>query len=255
MTEIAWTDTHCHLQMVDDAPAAVADAREQGVSTLICVGTDVANSREAIEAARQYDGVYATVGLHPHDAKDLTEALPELQVLCQEPGVVAIGECGLDYFRDQSPRPDQRDAFRAQIALAKAKDLALIIHTRDAWHDTFAVLEAHPLPERFVFHCFSGGVEEAERCLELGGYLSIAGPISYPKNDHLREAAAIAPLDRLVVETDSPFLPPQRFRGKPNYPSLVPLVGEALADALAMPIAEVAALTTANAARLFNLGE
>jgi TatD DNase family protein len=248
----AWVDTHCHLQLLDNAAAAVAGATASGVVHLVCVGIDLATSKQAVAFAEAYPQVHATVGLHPHDASSFAREWDELCALAAHPAVVAIGECGFDFYRNLSPHPDQARAFRAQIKLAKQLGKPLVVHTRDAWDATLPVLEDEGAPERVIFHCFSGGPAEAARCVKLGAAVSIAGPISYPKNDALREAARSVPADRLVVETDAPFLSPQKFRGKPNTPAHVTLVGEALAVALGRPAAQVAAETTATAAMYFG---
>lgn len=249
-----WVDTHCHLQMLDEADTdLVAAAGADGVTTIVCVGVDAATSAAAVAAAATFDEVHATAGLHPHEARHLDAQWEEVATLAAAPAVVGVGECGFDFYRDHSPHDAQEAAFRAQIRLAKDLDKALVIHTRDAWADTFRVLEDEGPPPRVVFHCFSGGPAEARRCVDLGAVLSLAGPVSYPRNDDLRAAARAVPLDRLVVETDAPFLSPQGFRGKTNYPARVALVGAALADALGADVAAVAAATTATARQLFGL--
>jgi TatD DNase family protein len=248
-----WTDSHCHLPEDPEAAAAlVAEAAEAGVDRLIDVGTDVASSQAAQRRAATYGPVvWATAGLHPHDAKD--GGLDAIEALLAQPGVVAVGECGLDYHYDHSPRPVQREVFAAQIRLARRSGKALVIHTRAAWDDTFAVLAAEGVPERTVFHCFSGGPEEAARCLELGASLSLSGIVTFPKAPELREVAKLVPLDRLLVETDSPYLAPVPHRGKRNQPAWVAVVGAAVADARGMEPAEVAAATSANATALYRL--
>jgi len=238
-----WTDAHCHI-----TEEAIEPARAAGVDRLINVGTDLASSRAAVELAARHDGVWATAGVHPHDAKD---GIDDLEALLG--AVVAVGECGLDYHYDHSPRAVQRDVFAAQVALAHAHDLALVIHTREAWDDTFAVLAAEGVPERTVFHCFTGGPDEARRCLDLGAHLSFSGIITFKTAEELRAAAALCPLDRLTVETDAPYLAPVPHRGQPNRPAWVPLVGEAVAAAKGVAVAEVERATTENAARLFRL--
>jgi TatD DNase family protein len=247
-----WTDDHCHLP-AEPAEAAqlVQDAHDASVERLITVGTDLATSKAAIAAARAHPGtVFATVGLHPHDA---TNGLDGLEPLLAEPEVVAVGECGLDYHYDHSPRDVQRDVFAAQIALAHSHQLALVIHTREAWDDTFAVLADAGVPPRTVFHCFSGGAEEAERCLALGAYLSFSGIVTFPSADDLREAAAICPLERVLVETDAPFLAPVPHRGKRNRPALVAVVGEALAAVKGVAPGVVADASWANASYVYGL--
>jgi TatD DNase family protein len=255
---VRWIDDHCHLGWDGDGPAdpvlvdrMVDDARSAGVDRLITVGTDRARSADAVAAAARHPGlVWATVGLHPHDAKD---GLAGLADLLGEPGVVAVGECGLDYHYDHSPREVQRRAFADQIGLAHEHDLALVIHTRQAWDDTFAVLDAEGVPERTVFHCFTGGPAEAEACLERGGHLSFSGILTFKTADDVRAAAAACPLDRVLVETDSPYLAPVPHRGRPNRPALLPLVGAALAAAMETMVEAVAEVTWATASRVYRL--
>jgi TatD DNase family protein len=246
-----WADSHCHLQyegITDDALAAAAAA---GVGRVICVGTDAAQSERAIEVARAHPGrVWATVGLHPHDAK---EGVDGIVGLLDAPEVVGIGECGLDYYYDHSPRDVQREAFAAQVALAHERRLALVIHTRDAWDDTFAILRAEGVPERTVVHCFTGGPDEARLALDLGASLSFSGIVTFKKAEDVREAAAMVPLDRALVETDAPFLAPVPHRGKPNAPAYVTLVGAALAGLKGLPVEDVERATWGNTAALFGL--
>jgi len=204
--------------------------------------------------------MWATIGLHPHDAVDGVDSLDA--VLAAELGsdadpgdrvVVGIGECGLDYHYDHSPRPVQREAFALQIELAHRHDLALVIHTREAWDDTFDVLAAAGVPQRTIIHCFTGGPDEARRCLDLGASLSFSGVVTFKNAQDVRDAAALCPPDRLLIETDSPFLTPVPHRGSPNEPARVPLVGAAIAQVKGMTTAEVAALTTANARTAFGI--
>ena len=228
----------------------VADARAAGVERIITVGTELAHSRAAIAVARALGGVWATAGVHPHEAKDGIDGLAELLV---EPEVVAVGECGLDYHYDHSPRDVQRAVFAAQIRLANERRLPLVIHTREAWDDTFAALEAEGVPARTVFHCFSGSAEEAQRALDMGAFLSFAGVVTFPSADDIREAVRRCPLDRLLVETDAPYLAPVPHRGKPNRPSLVTVVGTAVAAAKGLAPEVVAEATWENAETLFEL--
>ncbi|MGK2948584.1 MAG: TatD family hydrolase [Acidimicrobiales bacterium] len=247
-----WTDDHCHL----DTDPAVADAQvaaaaEAGVTRLITVGCDVAQSSAYVDVARRHPGtVFATAGVHPHDAKHGVEGLEEL---LDHPEVVAVGECGLDFHYDHSPRDQQREVFAAQIALAHTHDLTLVIHTREAWPETFDVLEAEGVPERTVFHCFTGGPEEARRCLDLGAVLSFSGIVTFPSATDLQEAAQLCPLDRLLVETDSPYLAPVPHRGKRNRPEWVVAVGEAIAALQRIDVADVAEATWATASRTYRL--
>lgn len=246
-----WFDNHCHLTSLDTDPSVVvADAREGGVTRLLTVGCTVEDSRRAIEIASRFDTVWATAGVHPHEAKDGVGGLPE--VLDQSP-VVAVGECGLDYHYDHSPRDQQRTVFEQQIAMALDRGLALVIHTREAWPDTFDILDSVGMPERTVFHCFTGGPDEAEQALARGGHLSFSGIVTFPSAQELRDAASITPMERLLVETDSPYLAPVPHRGKRNRPALVSVVGRAIADLRGWTHDETAAATTANACRLYGL--
>jgi TatD DNase family protein len=194
--------------------------------------------------------VWATVGLHPHDA---VQGVPSILALLDAPGVVAVGECGLDYYYDHSPRDVQRQAFAEQVALAVARDLPLVVHTREAWDDTFDVFAAEGVPATTVFHCFTGGPAEARRCLDLGAYLSFSGIVSFKTADDLRAAAALCPADRLLVETDSPYLAPVPHRGRPNQPAYVPFVGAAVAAARGAPVEAIEHDTFLNAAVAFRL--
>jgi TatD DNase family protein len=254
-----WADNHCHLpEGRDERGSAVDEARRAGVERLITVGCDVESSRTCALAAGEHEAVWATAGIHPHDARtgigsDGAVDLDPLVTLLDRPRVVAVGECGLDYHYDHSPRPQQREVFAAQIALAREHDLALVIHTREAWADTFAILDVEGVPDRTVFHCFTGGPAEARRALDRGVHLSFSGIITFKTADDVRAAAAQCPLDRLLVETDAPYLAPVPHRGRPNRPAFVPLVGAAVAQAIGRPVDEVADATWANTARLYRL--
>jgi TatD DNase family protein len=236
--------------MGDDVAAVLAAARTAGVTRVVTIGTDAAESQAAIAVAAAHADVWATVGLHPHDAKNGVDTIvPFLDA----PKVVAVGECGLDYHYDHSPRDVQRAAFAAQIQLAQDRGLALSIHTREAWADTFAILEAEGVPERTVFHCFTGGEEEARRCLDLGAFLSFSGVVTFKSADDVRDGARMCPLDRLVVETDSPFLTPVPLRGQPNTPANIPLVGTGVATVKGVDPEQVEAASWANTQRLYEL--
>jgi TatD DNase family protein len=245
-----WTDAHCHVR--EGAEDVIDEAREAGVGRMVTVGTDLASSRLAIDIASRHDGVWATAGLHPHDAKD---GLEGVEALLDQPGIVGVGECGLDYYYDHSPRDVQRDVFASQVQMAHAHDLTLVIHTREAWPETFDVLAAEGMPERTVFHCFTGGPDEARRCLDLGAVLSFSGIVTFPSATDLQAAATLCPLDRLLVETDSPYLTPVPHRGRPNQPAWVTFVGEAIAGLHGVTVDEVAAATWATAARTYRLPE
>jgi TatD DNase family protein len=246
-------DTHCHLDMLG-AEDALERMRAAGVGRAVTIGVDAASSEWAAGFARGRDDVWATVGLHPHDAKDRTdEMMARIEELAAEPRVAGIGEAGLDYHYDNSPREIQRAVFAEQIAIAHRTGRALVIHSREAWDDTFAILEAGRPPERTVFHCFSGRPAEAARAVALGAYLSFSGVVTFRNADDLRAAAAATPLERIVVETDAPFLTPVPHRGKPNEPAFVVHCAAKIAEVKGISLDEVAAATTENASKLFGL--
>jgi len=261
MSNVVWVDAHCHLQLeigearfsADDADAQVQRARAADVEWMVCVGTGLETSRQAVDLATQYDDVYATVGLHPHDASNLDAEWDGIAVLAGDERVVAIGEAGFDLHYTHSPRAEQEGAFRRHIRLAHETARPLMIHSREAWDDTFRVLDDEGVPERTIFHCFTGGPDEARLAIDRGCYLSFSGIVSFKSADDVRAAAALAPADRVLVETDSPYLAPAPYRGKPNEPAYLPLVGAALADARGTAVGEVAELTRANAARVFGV--
>lgn len=246
-----WFDNHCHLTSLKQEPEeAVASATEAGVTRLLTVGCTVADSLAAAEIADRFKNVWSTAGVHPHDASDGVQGLTEA---LERPSVVAVGECGLDYHYDHSPRDEQADSFVRQIAMAHERNLALVIHTREAWDDTFEILDREGMPARTVFHCFTGGADEAEAAVERGGYISFSGIITFPSGQDLRDAAAVTPLDKILVETDSPYLAPVPHRGKPNQPANVAVVGEFVAQLLDQPVERFAETTTNNANTLFGL--
>jgi TatD DNase family protein len=251
MTRVGWLDSHCHLPR-EGAAELVAEAAAAGVTTMITVGCDRASSLEALEVAGRFAAVSATVGLHPHEARHGVDTIRDLFAGPVLPA--AVGECGLDYHYDHSPRPSQRVAFAAQIALAHELDLPLVIHTREAWDDTFDVLDAEGVPTRTIFHCFTGGPADARRCLDRGAHLSFSGIVTFNGAPEVREAAAITPLDRLLVETDSPYLAPVPHRGTRNRPAWVPFVGARLADVHGVDADAIRDATRHNAERVFGLG-
>lgn len=248
---VRYFDSHCHVhdeRMPGGTEGAVRAAREAGVATMITVGCDRATSLAAIAAAEAHEGVWATVGLHPHDASDGVDTIVDL---FDHPRVVAVGEAGLDYYYDHSPRDVQRDAFAEQVQLAHELALPLVIHTRDAWPDTFDVLAAEGVPERTIFHCFTGGPEEARRCLDLGAAVSFSGIVTFNGAPEVQEAARLVPLDRMLVETDAPYLAPVPHRGRTNQPAWVTDVVRFVADLRDVPLATVATATSANGATWF----
>lgn len=246
-----WFDQHCHLTSLRaDPDQAVAAATEAGVTHLVTVGTSVADSVAAAEVAARHPNVWSTAGVHPHYAD---QGLDGLDDALDGDGVVAVGECGLDFHYNRSSRQAQLDVFRAHIARAHERDLALIIHTREAWEETFDILDAEGTPNRTVFHCFTGGPDEAQACLERGGWLSYSGIVTFATAEELRAAARLTPLDKLLIETDSPYLTPEPHRGTPNQPARVAVVGEFLADLLGHQPDELAAATMANTATVYGL--
>jgi TatD DNase family protein len=249
-----WVDSHCHLPPdAGEADAVLERSRAAGVEWVVCVGTDLETSRAAMAVAGRHDDVRATVGLHPHDASRLADEWGALLELAEDPTVVAIGEAGFDLHYLHSPFEAQEAAFRAQIRLAHATDRALVIHSREAWDDTFRVLADEGVPARTVFHCFTGGPDEARRALDLGTHLSFSGIVTFKSADDVRAAAALAPLDRVLVETDAPYLTPVPHRGTANEPAFVTLVGEGVAAARGQTPAEVATATRATAAAIFGV--
>lgn len=253
MGQLAWADSHCHLQMLDDADAAVERARAAGIVSMVCVGTDLESSRRAIDLAARHHDVRATVGLHPHDAWKLGAEWEMLESLVHADVVVGVGETGLDFHYLHSPAEEQEASFRLHIRLAKHFDKALVVHARDAWDDTFRILSEEGAPARTVLHCFTGGPTEAARAVQLGAWLSFSGILTFAGADDVRAGAAATPLDRLLVETDAPFLAPVPHRGRDNEPALVGVVGEALAAALGRPAEEVSGATVANTSTVFGL--
>jgi TatD DNase family protein len=250
---VRWVDSHCHLQ-IEGGDEHVVRAQAAGVEWMVCVGTDLETSQAALMLADRHADVYAAVGLHPHDASKLGAEWSLLEPLAVSDACLAIGECGFDLFYEHSPRDEQETTFRFQIRLANDTGKPLVIHSRDAWADTFRVLDDEGVPERTIFHCFTGGPEEAAAAIERGCYLSFSGIVSFKNADALREAARLTPDDRVLVETDSPFLTPEPYRGRPNEPALVVAVGAALARARGTEPDEIAELTRANAVRVFGVG-
>lgn len=266
-----WIDTHCHIHGEDNPLELAKQAYGADVGSLICVGTDVATSHAALGFARSVTSeiengaadlpnTYATVGLHPHDASNVgmagfegIERLLSLHGHANPAQIVGIGECGLDYFYLHSEKPAQREVFAKQIELAKTHDLTLVIHTRDSWDDTFAILNDCGLPNRFVFHCFTGDTSIASKALDLGAFISFSGMVTFKNANSIRDAATYVPLDRLVIETDSPFLAPIPHRGKLNVPAYVGVVGEFLAELRGIAIEDFSASTNQAASDCFLL--
>jgi TatD DNase family protein len=245
-------DTHCHLFLVDREPSLVVEAaRTAGVDRLICVGVDPATSSRSLELADSIEGVFATAGMHPHDADGFdAEAGARIEELLHDPRVLAVGECGLDYFRMRSSAEDQVRTLKVHIALSNESGKPMVVHVRDAWPDVLRVLDEGSA-ERVVIHCFSGDAAIARECAERGYWISFAGNVTYPKNEHLRQAARSVGVERLLVETDSPFLAPQRLRGRDNEPANVASVVEEVARVRHEDVVDVAITSARNAREAF----
>jgi TatD DNase family protein len=251
-------DTHAHLhfpEFADDLDAVLERARAAGVRRILTIGTDVPTSRAAAALAVREPDVWAAVGIHPHEAADADEAaLAEIERLAGGSRVVAIGETGLDFFRNLAPREAQERALRSQLELARRTRKPVLIHCRDAHAETLSILGAADVSEHGgIMHCFSGDVGIARRCLDLGLLVSLAGPVTYPKPGALPEVAKFVPADRLVVETDCPFLPPQPYRGKRNEPAYLAITAARVAELRGEPVADLAARMSENARSLLRL--
>jgi TatD DNase family protein len=254
-------DSHAHVDVSDfdaDREAMLNRAREAGVGTLLAIGNgpELEKLGAAVQYAESYDWIYAAAGIHPHEAMQATDAhYEELERLARHPRVLAWGEIGLDYHYDHSPRDVQEKVFREQLKLARAARRPVIIHCREAWPDCLRILEQDWQSSGLggIFHCFAGTVEEARRGLDMGFLISFAGNVTYPKAQNLRDAAREIPLDRLLVETDSPFLAPQTHRGRRNEPAYVAEVARTLGNERDLPANQVAEVTSANFRRFFKL--
>lgn len=250
-------DTHAHLndsKFDRDLPDVITRAEAAGVERIIVCGYDMESSRAAVEMARRWESVWATVGVHPHDARSYSdEVARELVELSAENKVIAIGEIGLDFHYDFSPRPDQYAAFEAQIGLADTLGLPIVLHSRESNPEVLQVLKDNASNVTgCVFHCFSGDEDFAEQVLDMGYYIGVDGPVTYKASEKLRRVVEMCPLERLLVETDCPYLTPVPFRGKRNEPAYVKYVAEAVAGIKGISTEELAAITTENAVRLFG---
>lgn len=251
-------DSHCHLDFPDfDAERAeiIARARAAGVGHMVTISTRLRRFDQIREIAERFDGVFCSVGTHPHQASEERDVtIDEIVALAAHPKVIAIGEAGLDYFYQHSTREDQESGFRKHIEAARQTGLPLVIHTRDADDDTARILteEMERGAFKMVLHCFTGGMELAMRGVELGAYISFSGILTFSKSSALREVAAAVPLDRLLVETDAPFLAPHPNRGKRNEPAFVRHIAKVLAEAKGVSDTDIARSTTANFFRLFS---
>ncbi|MDI6801713.1 MAG: YchF/TatD family DNA exonuclease [Thermodesulfovibrionales bacterium] len=250
-------DTHCHLEMKpydNDREEVIKRATKAGLEAIITIGSDFEGCKGAVELAEKYDFVYATVGIHPHDAKDFNDAIfNQIKIWSKNKKVIAIGEIGLDYHYDHSPRDVQREAFKKQLYYAKDINLPAVIHSREAKKDTFQILEESGITKG-VMHCFSGDMETAERAMAMGLYISIAGPVTFKNAAQLRDIAKAIPDDYLIVETDAPYLTPEPLRGKRNEPAFVVHTAKFIADLRGISYDDIKRITTLNAKRLFGIG-
>jgi TatD DNase family protein len=254
-------DSHAHIdfpQFDEDRDAMLERARAAGVSTLLAIGTGPGPEKldSALPFAEQHDWIYATLGIHPHEAKEVTpQHLEQLASLAKHPRVIAWGEIGLDYHYDFSPRETQHRVFRDQLALARNAKLPVIIHCREAWGDCLAILKEvwSPLALGGILHCFSSTLEDAQRGIEMGFLISFAGNSTYPKAQNLRDIAKALPLENILIETDAPYLAPQPYRGKRNEPAYVGEVAKAIGSVRNLPAEQVASATASNFRRFFGL--
>ncbi len=252
-------DTHAHLEMRefnDDREDVIKRAREAGVEYIVTIGTTIESSRDAVLLADKYDFIYAAIGIHPHEVKDILHPAYEiLRHFAQHKKVVAYGEIGLDYHYEHSPRTDQKRKFRDMLREARELDLPVIIHDRDAHEDTLQILSEEWSPDLGgVLHCFSGDAAMAKRVIEMGFSISIAGPVTFPKAEALREVVKQIPIEHLLIETDSPYLAPQPVRGKRNEPAFVRHTAEAVAVLKGLTVDDVSRITSFNAMQLFGIG-
>ena len=261
-TSATLVDTHAHLDFDDysnDRQQVIDNARQAGVSSIITLGIEPPDWRQNIEIAKQFDGVYAALGVHPNSADQATsQALSELERLCRSEGrekVVALGETGLDYYRHYVSQDEQRRSFREHLDLAKQLDLPVIIHNRDAHEDVLEILKRDGKGTRGVMHSFSGDEQYAVECMRLGYMISLAGPVTFKKAEDKHIIAASVPLDMMLVETDCPFLTPEPFRGRRNEPAYVAYTARAVANIRGITFEEFAAQTTSNAVKMFGLNQ
>lgn len=255
--KIRLIDSHAHLdgeKFAGDREAVLQRARDAGVVAVLTIGVDLASSERAVALASAHDELYATVGVHPHDAAKFDDAdWPKLEALWRHPRVRGVGETGLDYFYDFSPRERQQGLFRRQLEVAGTVGHPVVIHIRDAYDDAFELIAAVGLPAGGVVHCFTAGPAECERALALGLYVSIPGVVTFKNGESIRAALPLIPDDRLLIETDSPYLAPTPHRGRRNEPAFVVETARRVAEVRGQTLAEIADLTRANACRLFGL--
>jgi TatD DNase family protein len=251
-------DSHAHLDMPEfdkDRNEVIQRARDNGIDYILAVGIDIESCRQAVELAEKFERIYATVGIHPHNAKDIDETSYDLlKTFARHDKVCALGEMGLDFFRNHSPRDIQLKRFRELIALARELKLPIVVHDRDAHQETLSILKEEKAFEvGGVIHCFSGDYEMAVKCLDMGFYISIPGTVTFRKATSLQEIVKRIPLERILVETDAPFLTPVPFRGKRNEPSYVHHVADKIAKIKGLDFFEVAEATSKNTKALFHI--
>lgn len=253
------TDSHCHLDFKEfrgRLDSVIEAARQAGVHTMVNIGADLETSRNSVSLAEKHEPVYATVGIHPHDAKTYNDDVAaELTALLGNGKVVAIGEIGLDYYRDLSPRPIQKKVLCQQLELAVKHQMPVVIHTREAFHETFEIVKEYSsrLPGG-IFHCFPGTVEEAMQVIGIGFHISVGGVITFP-NSRMATVAASVPLDRILLETDSPYLAPVPHRGKTNQPAYLRVIAEKLATLRNVNVEEIERVTDRNCRKVYRLEE
>ena len=251
-------DTHCHLDMMgseDEISTAINRAAASGVAPIITVGIDLESSKKAIRLASNHDSVYATVGIHPHNVQGLNDrSYAELERLCSMPKVVAYGEIGLDYVKQFAPNDVQLEHYARQVDLAKKMQLPVVIHDREAHDDILSILnEKAPFSAGGVMHCFSGDWHLAQKVLDMGFIISIPGVVTFNKATSMQEVAQKIPLDKLIIETDAPFLAPEPLRGKKNFPEYVLYTARRIADLRGLSLEELASVTTQNARKIFTI--
>lgn len=258
-THLTMVDSHAHLDSVqfeDDLDQVLRRADDAGIRQILTIGCDLKSSAKSVTLANKYGMISAAVGIHPHDAQEATpEGLALIESLCSSSEVVAIGEIGLDFYRDRSPREQQRHAFRQQLRLAQRLKKPVIVHDRDAHDEVLQMLQEEGTQQTGgVLHCFSGDLKMARACIDLGFYLSFTGNITYPKNSELRDVVAGIPIDRILVETDCPYLSPLPYRGKRNEPSYIVKTAEKIAEIKGLTLTDVSRVTNRNAYDLFGIG-
>lgn len=263
-------DTHCHLEMDPfnpDREAVIQRAKDAGIETIITIGSDMKGNEGALKISQEYDFIYCSIGLHPHDAKDFNEEIynklkdwsikykiHDLSSEKRKNKIVAIGEIGLDYHYDNSPRDIQKEVFLRQLLLSKELNLPVIIHSREAKSDTLSIIKESRVTKG-VFHCFSGDIDMAEKAIAMGFHISIAGPVTFKNAKKIHEVVKIIPDDFLLIETDAPYLAPEPYRGKRNEPAFIVQTAKKIAELRNVNIEDIARITTLNAKRLFNIGK